>query len=91
MEARGNAPSLQKVFADAMTVRERTRGQLIDRDLDPDCSIDDGEAGSAMQTTNAGRRQFGAPALDRETLERMLGTSAPTARQMLGKDRALYS
>jgi hypothetical protein len=43
-----------------------------------------------FQATNAGRNQLGAPAIDRETLERMLGTSAPTTRQLLGKDRALH-
>jgi hypothetical protein len=43
-----------------------------------------------FQATNAGRNQLGAPALDREALHRMLGTSAPTPRQMLGKDRVLH-
>jgi hypothetical protein len=44
-----------------------------------------------MQATNAGRRQLAAPAFDRESLERMLGTGAPTPRQLLGKERTLQS
>jgi len=40
-----------------------------------------------LQNTNAGRTQLAAPAFDRPTLERMLGTGAPTARQLLGKER----
>ena len=40
METRGNARALQAVFADQTTVRERTRGRLIDRGLDPDRVID---------------------------------------------------
>jgi hypothetical protein len=43
-----------------------------------------------IATTNAGRAQLGAPALDRESLQRMLGSAAPTLRQLLGKDRALH-
>jgi len=43
------------------------------------------------QATNTGRRQLGSPELDRETLERMLGTSAPTPRQLLGKDRVAFA
>jgi hypothetical protein len=44
-----------------------------------------------MQATNAGRRQLAVPAFDRESLERMLGTGAPTPRQLLGKERTLQS
>jgi hypothetical protein len=44
-----------------------------------------------IHATNAGRRQLAAPAFDRESLERMLGTGAPTPRQLLGKDRTLQS
>jgi hypothetical protein len=40
-----------------------------------------------VQNTNAGRKQLGASAFDRESLERLLGTHAPTARQLLGKER----
>jgi len=43
------------------------------------------------RATNAGRTQLAAPKLDRETFERMLGTHAPTARQLLGKERTLPS
>ena len=48
MEARGNAPSLQSVLADAASVRERSRGRLIDRGLDPDHTIGDAESGGAI-------------------------------------------
>ena len=44
-----------------------------------------------MQATNAGRKQLAAPAFDREGLQRMLGSSAPTPRQLLGKERTLPS
>jgi hypothetical protein len=40
-----------------------------------------------LAATNSGRRTLGSPELDRETLERMLGSTSPTARQLLGKDR----
>lgn len=40
--------------------------------------------------TNDGRTQLGTPRLDRPSLFRMLGAEAPTARQLLGKDRTLY-
>jgi hypothetical protein len=40
-----------------------------------------------IAATNNGRRTLGSPELDRETIERMLGTQSPTARQLLGKDR----
>jgi hypothetical protein len=43
------------------------------------------------QTTNAGRTQFGAAALDREAFERLVGSSSPNQRQLLGKERALAS
>jgi hypothetical protein len=39
--------------------------------------------------TNAGRAQLGAAALDRAAFEQLVGTSSPTARQLLGKDRPL--
>ena len=39
------------------------------------------------QTTNDGRMLLAAEALDRGALDRMIGTSAPTLRQLLGKDR----
>jgi len=41
-----------------------------------------------VQATNAGRSQLAAPTLARDQLERMLGTHAPTTRQLLGKERA---
>jgi len=44
-----------------------------------------------MRATNTGRKQLAAPTFDRETFQRMLGTSAPTARQLLGKERTLPS
>ena len=44
-----------------------------------------------MQATNAGRTQLAASKFNRETFERMLGTGAPTVRQLLGKERALQS
>lgn len=43
-----------------------------------------------MQATNAGRSQLAAPTFEREHIERMLGTRAPTARQLLGKERVLH-
>jgi hypothetical protein len=43
------------------------------------------------QTTNAGRTQFGAAALDRDDFDRLVGTSSPNRRQLLGKERALAS
>lgn len=42
-----------------------------------------------LQATNAGRAQLGFAWLDRESFKRMLGTQAPTLRQLLGKDRLL--
>jgi hypothetical protein len=44
-----------------------------------------------MQATNAGRTQLASPKFNREAFERMVGTGAPTARQLLGKERALRS
>jgi hypothetical protein len=41
-----------------------------------------------LGATNSGRRMLGSPEFDRETIMRMLGTSAPTPRQLLGKDRS---
>jgi hypothetical protein len=38
-----------------------------------------------FHATNAGRTQLGAPALDREGFTRMVGSSSPTPRQLLGK------
>jgi hypothetical protein len=43
------------------------------------------------QATNAGRTQFGAAALDRDAFDRLVGSSSPSSRQLLGKDRALAS
>jgi hypothetical protein len=39
--------------------------------------------------TNTGRTQLGAAALDRAAFDQLVGTSSPTPRQLLGKDRAL--
>jgi hypothetical protein len=44
-----------------------------------------------LVATNAGRTQLAAPILDRKTFERIIGSQAPSARQLLGKDRALHS
>jgi hypothetical protein len=44
-----------------------------------------------MQGTNVGRAQLGAPALDEQSLERLLGSSSPSVQQLMGKERALYS
>lgn len=41
-----------------------------------------------FDATNAGRVQLGAAALDRAALNRMVGQSAPTFRQLLGRERA---
>jgi hypothetical protein len=41
-----------------------------------------------MQATNAGRRQLGAEEFDRDTFLRLMGTSSPTPRQLLGKERS---
>jgi hypothetical protein len=43
------------------------------------------------QLTNTGRMQFGAAALDRDAFDRLVGSSSPTFRQLLGKERALAS
>jgi hypothetical protein len=43
-----------------------------------------------MKATNTGRAQLGSPALDAPGLERLLGTTSPSAQQLLGRDRALY-
>jgi hypothetical protein len=40
------------------------------------------------QATNSGRRMLGSPELEREAIVRLLGTSAPTPRQLLGKERS---
>jgi hypothetical protein len=42
-----------------------------------------------FDATNSGRRAVAGLDIDRETFARMLGTSAPTPRQLLGKDRAI--
>lgn len=42
-----------------------------------------------LKATNAGRTQLAGAKLDRDALTRMLGTGAPTARQLLGKERML--
>jgi len=44
-----------------------------------------------LQATNAGRTQLVAPPFDRETFDRMIGTRAPSSRQLLGSDRAPVS
>jgi len=44
-----------------------------------------------LGATNAGRRQLGAPELDRDAFVRLMGTTAPTQRQLLGKDRVAFS
>jgi hypothetical protein len=43
------------------------------------------------QATNNGRALVAAEEIDRETFDRMIGTSAPTSRQLLGKDRVVLS
>jgi hypothetical protein len=43
------------------------------------------------QATNNGRALVAAEEIDRGTFERMIGTSAPTPRQLLGKDRVVLS
>jgi hypothetical protein len=52
-----------------------------------------GEAGIAafMQATNTGRRKLNAPEFDREGFVRLMGTSSPTPRQLLGKDRTAHA
>lgn len=40
-----------------------------------------------LQQTNAGRSQLGAPWLDAAGFRRMVGPSAPTLRQLMGKER----
>jgi hypothetical protein len=42
-----------------------------------------------FEAGNLGRRQVAGQELDKKTFERMLGTAAPSARQLLGKERAL--
>jgi hypothetical protein len=44
-----------------------------------------------LQATNTGRRQLAAPEFDRETFLRLMGSSSPTPRQLLGKDRIAFS
>jgi hypothetical protein len=41
-----------------------------------------------MQATNSGRRTLAATEFDRETFLRLMGTSSPTPRQLLGKERS---
>lgn len=41
--------------------------------------------------TNTGRTQLGAEALDREAFMRLVGTTCPTQRQLLGKDRVAFA
>jgi hypothetical protein len=43
-----------------------------------------------LQNTNMGRRQLGAPALDRAAFTRLVGTAAPSLRQLMGKERVLF-
>jgi hypothetical protein len=40
-----------------------------------------------MQATNSGRRSLAAPELDAQAFARLIGTGAPTPRQLLGKER----
>ncbi len=40
--------------------------------------------------TNSGRTMLGAEALDREAFTRLVGSSSPTPRQLLGKDRVAF-
>jgi hypothetical protein len=42
-----------------------------------------------LQNTNLGRRQLGAPALDRAGFTRLVGPAAPSLRQLLGKERVV--
>jgi hypothetical protein len=42
-----------------------------------------------LNATNTGRSQLGFAPLDRDSFTRMLGTQAPSPRQLLGKDRLL--
>jgi hypothetical protein len=51
----------------------------------------DGIVEMFLETTNAGRRNLGSPSLEREALMRLLGTAAPTPRQLLGKDRVAFA
>jgi hypothetical protein len=44
-----------------------------------------------LDLTNAGRLQVGGAAFDRSEFERLVGSSSPTPRQLLGKERALAS
>jgi hypothetical protein len=44
---------------------------------------------SFREAFNGGRTQLGAAALDAADFERLVGSSSPTPRQLLGKDRAL--
>jgi hypothetical protein len=46
--------------------------------------------GRYMQATNNGRAQLGAPTLDATSLERLLGSTSPSAQQLIGKTRTLY-
>jgi hypothetical protein len=41
--------------------------------------------------TNTGRTQLGADALDTDAFLRLMGSSSPTPRQLLGKDRAAFA
>ena len=43
-----------------------------------------------LEATNGGRQMLGSPILDFESFTRMQGSSAPTARQLLGKDRQAF-
>jgi hypothetical protein len=51
----------------------------------------DGVVQAYFAATNQGRATLGSPALDFETFTRMQGTSAPTLRQLLGKDRVAFN
>ena len=43
-----------------------------------------------LQNTNMGRRQLGAAALDRKSFTRLVGPSAPSMRQLMGKERVVF-
>jgi hypothetical protein len=49
-------------------------------------SGDDG-VNAYCDATNGGRQRLGLPPLPRDAIERMLGSSVPTPRQLLGKER----
>lgn len=44
-----------------------------------------------LEATNTGRRQLNAEPFEREAFLRLMGTTSPTPRQLLGKDRIAFS